>query len=101
MDEFQKAIADAHGKLVVINFFKTKCDHCLAIAPYFAESAAKNENVVYLGINIGNSETKRALDKYTIKITPTFVFVKDDKEIDRLEGAKKDILIAKIKKNSA
>jgi len=101
MAELQETIAGAQGKLVVIDFFATWCGPCVAIAPYFQELGEKYKNVVYIKIDVDNSALEDASKTYKINCMPTFVFVKNNKEVDRLEGANKETLDAKIKQHSS
>ena len=101
MGELKDAISGAQGKLVVIDFFATWCGPCVAIAPFFQELGEKYKNVVFVKIDVDDKPLEEATEKYSINCMPTFVFVKNDKEVDRLEGASKDSLESKIKTLSA
>jgi len=78
------------NKLVVIDFFATWCGPCKAIAPFFKTLANKNPDVAFVKVDVDILDSVSA--KYQVNCMPTFVFVKDGKVQNRLEGASRDSL---------
>ena len=53
------SLSDFQGKLVLINFWATRCPPCLKEMPYLEELfREENENLVILCINVGESTSK-------------------------------------------
>uniref|UniRef100_A0AC35U300 Thioredoxin domain-containing protein n=1 Tax=Rhabditophanes sp. KR3021 TaxID=114890 RepID=A0AC35U300_9BILA len=83
------------GGSIVIDFYSDHCPPCRIIAPKYLEFSKKYQNVTFLKVNVDNCRTLAM--RYAIKAIPTFVFVKLNKEIDRLQGGNTQALEAKIR----
>ena len=70
---------------VVIDFFATWCGPCKRIAPTYEKLADALPNIVFLKVDV--DESPDLVNQYDISAMPTFVFLKDGKEIKRVEGA--------------
>ena len=79
--------------LVVIDFFTTWCGPCKVIAPKFDEFAGKYPNFKFFKVN--TEEIPKVAAKFSVKSIPTFVFLKDGKEVARVVGGN----AAEIEKN--
>ncbi|KAK4253413.1 hypothetical protein QN277_010726 [Acacia crassicarpa] len=82
------------GKIVIANFSASWCGPCKMIAPYFCELSEKYPSVMFLLIDV--DELTDFSTSWDIKATPTFFFLRDGKEIDKLVGANKPELLKKI-----
>ncbi|XP_077331393.1 thioredoxin-like isoform X2 [Lithobates pipiens] len=74
LDEFNKVLAEAGPKLVVVDFTATWCGPCKMIAPFF-EDVAQHCNV---------------------KCMPTFHFYKNGSKVFEFSGANKETLEQKV-----
>lgn len=87
-------------KLTVIDFSAKWCGPCRMISPYFVELSQQSDfsNVQFLKIDVDDVEA--AAQKYEVEAMPTFVFIKNGREIEdaRLTGASKDRLLATLNK---
>ncbi|KAK9108929.1 hypothetical protein Sjap_016989 [Stephania japonica] len=84
-DHFQRAIESK--KLVVVDFTASWCPPCRMIAPVFAELAKKYPNVVFLKIDV--DELKTVAEEWHVEAMPTFIFIKEGKQVDKIVGADK------------
>ncbi|KAI9074268.1 hypothetical protein K1719_043111 [Acacia pycnantha] len=86
--------AKKDGKIVIANFSASWCGPCKMIAPYVCELSEKYPSVMFLLIDV--DELTDFSTSWDIKATPTFFFLRDGKEIDKLVGANKPELLKKI-----
>lgn len=68
----------------VLKFYGKQCAPCKAMSPITKEIAEENPEVAFIGIDV--HEDQEAVQKYRIKSVPTLVFLKNDKEVDRIIG---------------
>ncbi|KAL2097693.1 hypothetical protein ACEWY4_006900 [Coilia grayii] len=97
-DGFDKALADAGGKLVVVDFTAVWCGPCQSIAPFFKSMSEKYTNVVFLKVDV--DEAADVAQSCDIKCMPTFHFYKDGQKVEEFSGsnqAKLEELVARHK----
>lgn len=82
-DEFMKSIEK--NKLNVIDFWATWCGPCLRIAPEFENWSKKYTDVNFFKVNV--DESKDLTEYFKIECMPTFLFLKDNILIEKVEGA--------------
>ena len=70
---------------VVIDFFATWCGPCKRIAPTYEKLSESFPGIVFLKVDV--DESPEIVNQYDINAMPTFVFLKDGKEVKRVEGA--------------
>ncbi len=70
---------------VVIDFFATWCGPCKRIAPTFEKLAQSLSSIVFLKVDV--DESPELVNSFDVSSMPTFVFLKDGKEVKRVEGA--------------
>ncbi|XP_061369501.1 thioredoxin H9-like isoform X2 [Gastrolobium bilobum] len=86
--------ARGDGKIVIANFSATWCGPCKVIAPYYSELSEKYPSIMFLLIDV--DELTDFSTSWDIKATPTFFFLRDGQEFDKLVGANKPELEKKI-----
>ncbi|KAH7667468.1 Monodehydroascorbate reductase (NADH) protein [Dioscorea alata] len=86
--------ANKDGKIVVANFSATWCGPCRLITPLFAELSEKYPSLVFLTVDV--DELMDFSSSWDIRATPTFFFLKDGQQLDKLVGANKPELQKKI-----
>ncbi|XP_014497053.1 thioredoxin H9 [Vigna radiata var. radiata] len=82
------------GKIVIANFSATWCGPCKVIAPYYCELSEKYTSMMFLLVDV--DELTEFSTSWDIKATPTFFFLKDGQQLDKLVGANKPELQKKI-----
>ncbi|CAM0954702.1 unnamed protein product [Alopecurus aequalis] len=86
--------ANTAKKLVVIDFTASWCPPCRMIAPVFADLAKKFPHVAFLKVDV--DELKPIAEQFSVEAMPTFLFMKEGEVKDRVVGAVKDELAAKV-----
>ncbi|KAK1698116.1 hypothetical protein QYE76_014813 [Lolium multiflorum] len=86
--------ANAAKRLVVIDFTASWCPPCRIIAPIFADLARKFPHVAFLKVDV--DELKPIAEQFSVEAMPTFLFMKEGDVKDRVVGAAKDELTAKL-----
>ncbi|KAL3839934.1 hypothetical protein ACJIZ3_024525 [Penstemon smallii] len=86
--------AKRDGKIVIANFSATWCGPCRMIAPYFVELSEKHPSIMFLTIDV--DELSEFSTSWDIKATPTFFFLKDGQQFDKIVGANKPELQKKM-----
>ncbi|KAF3433248.1 hypothetical protein FNV43_RR24350 [Rhamnella rubrinervis] len=82
--------ASTDGKIVVANFSAPWCKPCKAIAPAYCEIADKYPSILFLTVDV--DELAELSSSWNVKATPTFFFLKDGRQLDKVVGANKDDL---------
>ncbi|KAG6411153.1 hypothetical protein SASPL_129227 [Salvia splendens] len=85
------------NKLMVVDFTATWCGPCRFMAPAFEAMSAKYTDVDFVKIDV--DELADVAREFAVQAMPTFVLLKQGKEVDRVVGAKKDELENKIGKH--
>ncbi|WOL16332.1 hypothetical protein Cni_G25119 [Canna indica] len=86
--------ANKDGKIVVANFSASWCGPCRVIAPAYQELSEKYPSLMFLAIDV--DELMEFSSSWDIRATPTFIFLKDGQQLDKLIGANKPDLEKKI-----
>ncbi|XWS50848.1 hypothetical protein CRYUN_Cryun12cG0125000 [Craigia yunnanensis] len=82
------------SRLVILYFTATWCGPCRYISPLYTSLAAKYAKVVFLKVDI--DEARDVAARWNISSVPTFFFVRNGKEVDKVVGADKNALEMKI-----
>ncbi|KAJ4960074.1 hypothetical protein NE237_019984 [Protea cynaroides] len=88
---------NASFKLLVIDFSAAWCGPCKFIEPAIIEMANKYTDVEFVKIDV--DELVDVAQEFGVQAMPTFVLIKEGKEVDKVVGAKKDELEKKILKH--
>ncbi|XP_054799642.1 thioredoxin H4-1-like [Prosopis cineraria] len=82
--------ARQEGQIVVANFTASWSNPCKDIAPTYSELADKYSSLLFLTVDAdGLAELSSSWD---IKALPTFFFLKEGRQVDKLVGANKSEL---------
>ena len=80
---FNKAIAS--GGITMVDFWASWCGPCRMLAPVIDDLAGRYEGKAVIGKVNGDDEQALAM-QYGVMSTPTVIFFKDGKELDRKVG---------------
>ncbi|KAJ9162648.1 hypothetical protein P3X46_022407 [Hevea brasiliensis] len=86
--------ASRTSRLAILYFTATWCGPCRYISPLFTNLATKYPKTVFLKVDV--DEARDVAAKWNISSVPTFFFIKNGKEIDKVVGADKNGLERKI-----
>ena len=73
------------SQLTVCDFFATWCGPCVQMTPHIEEMAKANPDVNFIKVDVDKSGDLAA--EHGINCMPTFLFFKEGKKIDSMEGA--------------
>ncbi|KAK4771254.1 hypothetical protein SAY87_031786 [Trapa incisa] len=95
-DGWEQKLAEAakEGKIVVANFSATWCGPCKMIAPFYSDLSVEHRSLMFLLVDV--DELTEFSTSWDIKATPTFFFLRDGQQVDKLVGANKPELQKKI-----
>ncbi|GFQ07983.1 thioredoxin h2 [Phtheirospermum japonicum] len=85
------------NKLVVVDFSATWCGPCKMMEPVFNGLSVKYSDVDFVKIDV--DELSDVAREFGVQAMPTFLLLKQGKEVERVVGAKKDDLEQKILKH--
>jgi len=94
---FDKALADAGDKLVVVDFTASWCGPCQRIAPIFAKLAEEMPDVVFVKVDVDDNE--EVASECGISAMPTFQFYKSSAKVHEFSGASEDKIKEAIAKH--
>jgi thioredoxin 1 len=93
--DFKKILKESKN-LIICDFYATWCMPCVMMAPVMDRLAEKNKTIKFIKVNV--DESQELAEKYEISSIPCIVFIKEEKEVDRLVGAvNENLLQEKIK----
>jgi len=82
--EFLETIKDKKNPFVIADFYAEWCMPCLMLAPLMENIAEKNKNIKFVKINVDDAGDLSI--QYQITSIPCVIFLKDGKEVDRIEN---------------
>ncbi|XP_077216497.1 C-terminal cysteine residue is changed to a serine 2 [Tasmannia lanceolata] len=86
--------ASKDGKIVVVNFSAAWCGPCHMITPLYSDLSEKYPALIFLTVDV--DELSEFSSSWDIRATPTFFFLKDGQQVDKLVGANKPDLEKKV-----
>lgn len=86
--------ANKDGKIVVANFSASWCGPCRVIAPVYGDMSKTYPQLMFLTIDV--DDLMDFSSTWDIRATPTFFFLKNGQQIDKLVGANRPELEKKV-----
>lgn len=77
--------ANKDGKILVANFSAAWCGPCRAIARTYSKLADRYPSIIFVTVDV--DELAEFCTSWDINATPTFFFLKDGRQVDKLVGA--------------
>ncbi|KAE8689534.1 Thioredoxin H9 [Hibiscus syriacus] len=87
--------ATRDGKILVANFSAPWSAPCRSIARVYGELADKYTSLVFVTVDVG--ELAEFSNSWDVSVNPTFIVIKDGRQVDKFVGADK----AELKKKMA
>jgi thioredoxin 1 len=84
-EDWQSALKN--NKLVMVDFTASWCGPCKTIAPVFADLSSRFTDIAFLKVDVDELEDVAA--GCEVSAMPTFLAMKDGKEVERLVGSNK------------
>lgn len=85
------------NQLLVIDFSASWCGPCKSFEPAVRHMAVKFTDVSFVKVDV--DELPEVAKEFDVTAMPTFVLMKNGKEVDRIVGAKQDELENKVTKH--
>lgn len=85
------------NKLLVVDFAASWCGPCKFMEPTVKNMASKYTDVEFVKLDV--DEVSDVAQEFGVQAMPTFLLLKQGKEVDRVVGAKPDELEKKILKH--
>ncbi|KAG7577664.1 Thioredoxin-like superfamily [Arabidopsis thaliana x Arabidopsis arenosa] len=97
--EAKRKAAKKASRLLILYFTATWCGPCRYMSPLYSNLATQHQRVVFLKVDIDEANDVAA--SWNISSVPTFCFIRDGKEVDKVVGADKGSLEQKIAQHSS
>ncbi|XP_020526655.1 thioredoxin-like protein CXXS1 isoform X2 [Amborella trichopoda] len=79
---------DSNDAWIAVHFSASWCAPSIAMNSLFEELAVKYDDILFLLVDV--DEVKGVAAKMEVKAMPTFMFLKDGMQVDKLVGANPD-----------
>uniref|UniRef100_A0A915E552 Thioredoxin n=1 Tax=Ditylenchus dipsaci TaxID=166011 RepID=A0A915E552_9BILA len=98
-DEFEKILKNASKskQMVVVDFFATWCGPCRMMGPKFHKMAEQYAEMIFVKLDV--EEHEELVGEYDVKVMPTFVFIKNNDQVEMIEGNNEADLRAALEKH--
>ncbi|XP_076438272.1 glutaredoxin-3-like [Babylonia areolata] len=98
---FEKLIQDAGRRLVVVHFWADWAPQCTQMDDVMKELANDMQYVDVIFARVAAEDLAEVSQRYEVVAVPTFIFLKDKTQVDRIDGAKAAELTQKVGKHAS
>ncbi|XP_034103403.1 thioredoxin-2 [Drosophila nasuta] len=84
--DFDKTIAEAGNKHILVEFFATWCGPCAIIGPHLEQMATEYEDCL-LVLKIDVDDNEELAEQYDVNSMPSFVIIKDKVTLEQFAGS--------------
>ena len=85
--------------LVIVKFTATWCGPCKKIAPLYSDLAATHKGALFVEVDVDDLD--EVASQHSVAMMPTFVVLRDGKEVDRMTGSKDAQLQSLVEKHAS
>eukprot|EP01089_Gocevia_fonbrunei_P001672 TRINITY_DN11559_c0_g1_i1.p1 TRINITY_DN11559_c0_g1~~TRINITY_DN11559_c0_g1_i1.p1 ORF type:complete len:112 (+),score=24.66 TRINITY_DN11559_c0_g1_i1:38-373(+) len=96
-EQFDKLVASAGDKLVVVDYFAEWCGPCKFIAPVFTDLSKEYTNAVFIKVDV--DQCNSLAGKNGVVSMPTFHLLKNGTKIESVVGANPSKLTSLIEQH--
>jgi len=96
--EFENLLNTTFNRLLVIDFGASWCGPCKRIEPLIQDLSESMLDITFCKVDI--DEVEELVEKFNITSVPTFIFIKNNNLLDRVEGIKYDNILELCNKHS-
>ena len=96
--EFENLLNTTFNRLLVVDFGASWCGPCKRIEPLIQDLSESMLDITFCKVDI--DEVEELVEKFNITSVPTFIFIKNNNLLDRVEGIKYDNILELCNKHS-
>merc|ERR1711939_178811 len=98
ISEHDRLLASRKERLVVIDFHATWCGPCHAVAPTYEKLSQQYKGATFCKVDV--DAARDIAQQYKVTAMPTFVFLKNGSEVERVRGANIAAIQAALQKHA-
>ncbi|XP_054731014.1 thioredoxin-2 [Anastrepha obliqua] len=95
--DFDRQLAAAGGRLVVVEFTASWCGPCKSIEPKVRALSRKYQDQAFV-LKVDVDKCSHVAHDFRVSCMPTFVFIRNGRKVDRFSGADENELEYKMSK---
>ncbi|EDV97324.1 GH14756 [Drosophila grimshawi] len=96
-EDFDKIIAEAGNKHVLVEFFATWCGPCALIGPRLEEFAHEYEDCLVI-VKVDVDDNEELAEEYDINSMPSFLIIKNKVKLEQFAGGNGDKVQSTLQK---
>mmetsp|Transcript_95456 Transcript_95456/g.165805 ORF Transcript_95456/g.165805 Transcript_95456/m.165805 type:complete len:110 (+) Transcript_95456:161-490(+) len=85
VETFEKELAEAGDRLILVEFSAVWCFPCTMMKPHVQSLENEMHDVVFLTVDV--DQNAATAEKYEVEAMPTYIFLKSTEKKDQIMGA--------------